>query len=119
MIIEGVDFQQVHYGELDGRALLPSHAAEVEPLRVILRIRVCIQVEDILELSLPYGLLQVSTLELRVKEDDRVRVGHKKVIFLSVRLVAGKFRKSLVDPRLLLGASLQFNFGGQLFYPFT
>ena len=77
MIIEGVDFQQVHYGELDGRALLASHAAEVEPLRVILRIRVCIKIEDILELGLPDGLLQVSTFELGVKEDDRVRVGHK------------------------------------------
>lgn len=77
MIVEGVDFQQVHYGELDGRTLLASHAAEVEPLRVILRIRVSIQVEDILKLGLPDGLLQISTLELGVKEDDRVRVGHK------------------------------------------
>jgi hypothetical protein len=67
MIIEGVDFQQVHYGELDGRALLPSQAAEVEPLRVILRIRVSIQVEDILKLGLPDGLLHVSTFKLRVK----------------------------------------------------
>ena len=57
MIIEGVDFEQIHYGELDGRALLASHAAEVEPLRVILRIRICVQVEDILELGLPDGLL--------------------------------------------------------------
>jgi hypothetical protein len=57
MIIEGVDFEQVHYGELDCRALLTSHAAEVEPLRVILRIRICVQVEDILELGLPDGLL--------------------------------------------------------------
>lgn len=57
MIIEGVDFEQIHYGELDGRALLASHAAEVEPLRVILGICVSVQVEDILELGLPDGLL--------------------------------------------------------------
>jgi hypothetical protein len=57
MIIEGVDFEQIHYGELDGRALLASHAAEVEPLRVILGICVRVKVEDILELGLPDGLL--------------------------------------------------------------
>lgn len=69
---ERVALDEINDVNVDGLPFLAAHAGEVKPLGQIMRVSVVLQSERILILTLSNGLLQITTLESRVEEHNRL-----------------------------------------------